>query len=97
MTDRWKPGTDLAFEHFAERFIGIDGQDPIVRCLFGGVIFLPGVAQPLLLKHTHAEVFGNFHGAVAGAGIDHNNLIGRAQAFDGTGNIALLVVGDDGC
>jgi len=38
---------DFAFEILAESFVGVDGEDPIVGGLAGGVVFLTRVAAPV--------------------------------------------------
>src|ERR1022692_4762512 len=87
---------DFGLQRFAERLIGVEGEDPLVSGLLGGPILLAGVAAPSGLDHAGPEVGGEFHGAVGGSAIQDEDLIAAAEAFDGAGDIAFFVERDDG-
>src|SRR5689334_15451976 len=49
---------DFAFQRFAESFVGIQRENPVVLALFGGVVFLPGVSAPGGIEDTRSELGG---------------------------------------
>src|SRR5579885_882158 len=86
---------DLGFQRFAQRFIGVDGENPVIGSLRGREILLIRVARPRALDHAGAELLGDLHGAVVRPAVHDQNFIHAAQAFDGAGDVALLVQSDD--
>src|SRR4051794_13643047 len=88
---------DLRFESFAQAFVGVEGQDPIVRRKFRGNILLRRVSVPRRLDHTGPELGRNFYGSVVRSTIENQDFIAAAKALNDTGNVAFFVKRDDRC
>ena len=86
---------DFAFQSFAERFVGVEREHPIVLALLGGVILLAGESAPIAFDHARAELGGELDGAIGRAAVHHHDFVATAQAFDHARNVALLIERDN--
>jgi hypothetical protein len=89
-------GANLGLEFRGESFIGVEGEDPGAGALLDGEVFLTGEALPGLEEEFGFEGGGDFKGAVGGAGVDDDDLVGELNAGEGAGQIGLFVERDDG-
>lgn len=81
-----------------DNLVGVESQHPVgaLGQVVEGKVELGRIVAPRVVNHLGAEAFGNRHGFVAGAGIDHENAIGHA--YDGAnrpGNMAGFILGED--
>ena len=87
---------DLAFESFAERFVCIDAQNPVVLTGLGSKVFLGGIATPEGFNNARAVILGELDGAVARPAVDYDDFVATAQALDCSCDVEFFVVRDDG-
>src|SRR5262249_37887638 len=86
---------DLRGKLRRDAFVGIQTEDPIVRGLLGGEVFLRGVAGPRSYKHVVGESPRDLYRAVVAFGIDDYDFVGPTNGAKGGGNVVLFVVSDD--
>ena len=89
-------GAELAAELGGELLVGVEREDPEAAALINGGVFLGGEALPRLGVDGGVEGAGDLDGAVGGAGVDDDDLVGELDAGEGAPEIGLLVVRDDG-
>ncbi len=87
---------DFGLQRLAQGFVGVEGQDPVVRRLLGRPVFLSSVSAPAGFDHPRAQVLRQFHGAVGGAAVEDQDFVAAAEALDRPRDVALLVDRDDG-
>ena len=88
-------GPDLSFERFAQRLVGIEGKNPIMRGLLCGMVLLRRIAVPGALDDARAKIGGQLDRTVNRPGIHQHDLIAASQALNGARDIALFVERDD--
>ncbi len=88
--------TDLSLKLGAKFFVGVEGEDPGADTFFDGGVLLSGEALPGLGEDFGVEGGGDGEGAVGGAGVDDDDLVGELDAGQGSGEIQFFVEGDDG-
>jgi len=87
---------DFGLEFGGESFVGIEREDPGAGASFDGEVFLTSEALPGLEEEFGFEGGSDFEGAVGGAGVDDDDLVGELDAGEGAGQIGLFVERDDG-
>ncbi len=87
---------DLSLEFGAEFFVGVEREDPGPGALFDGRVFLRREALPGLGDDGGIEGAGDLEGAVGGARVEDDNLVGELDAQEGAGKVGLFVERDDG-
>ncbi len=81
---------DLGLELGGEGFVGVEGEDPGAGALLDGEVFLSGEALPWFEEELGFEGGGDFEGAVCGAGVDDDDLVGELDAGEGAGEDSPL-------
>ena len=61
-----------------------------------GKVFLGSEAGPGTFDDVGPKEAGNLDGTIGGAGINNDDLIGPADAFEGAAKVLLLVTGYEG-
>lgn len=89
-------GADLGLEFGGEGFVGVEGEDPSSGALLDREILLTGETLPGFEEEFGFEGGGDLEGAVGGAGVDDDDLVGELDAGEGPGQIGLFVERDDG-
>ena len=89
-------GADLDLELGGEGFVGVEGEDPGSGALLDREIFLTGEALPGFEEEFGFVRGGDLEGAVGGAGVDDDDLVGELDAREGAGQIGLFVERNDG-
>jgi len=87
---------DLGLEFGGELFVGVEAENPGAGAFFDGGVFLRGEALPWFEGEFGFEGGGDLKGAVGGAGVHDDDLVGELDAGEGAGQIGLFVERDDG-
>ena len=87
---------DLGLEFGGELFVGVEGEDPGAGTFFKGRVLLCREALPGLGEDFGVEGGGDGEGAVGGAGVNDDDLVGELDAGESSGEVLLFVEGDDG-
>ena len=81
---------DLGLELRGELFVGVEREDPGAGALFDGGVLLGGEALPGFGEDVGVEGGGDGEGAVGGAGVDDDDLVGELDAGEGAGEVLPL-------
>ena len=73
-------GADLGLEFCGEFFIGVEREDPGAGAFFNGRVLLRGEALPGFGDDGGIEGAGDLKGAVGGAGVKDDDLVGELDA-----------------
>ena len=86
---------DLLLEFGGELFVGVEREDPVAGALGEGEVLLLGEAGPGAVEDSGVEAAGDVEGAVGGAGVDDDDLVGPGDAGEGAREVLFFVEGDD--
>jgi hypothetical protein len=90
------PGQERGLQRCAQLLIRIEREDPVVRGVLRGEVFLFGVTGPRAREEARAMLAGDFRGAVGAAGIDDHDFIGDGgQGSQRAGEMSLFIEGND--
>ncbi len=78
-----------------ELFVGVEREDPVAGALGEGEVLLCGEAGPGALEDRGVEAACDFKGAVGGAGVYDDDLVGPGYAGEGAREVLFFVEGDD--
>ncbi len=79
-------GFDFPGQFRRHHLVGIDVQDPVVFGAIFGITLLRPITRPVMMDDARPQAFGDGHGIVGRAAVDHDDVIG--YACDCTNTIA---------
>src|SRR5713101_8836702 len=89
------PGDSLA-KLPAHALVRVHAQYPIMACGLDGELLLRAEPKPLLLDHPRAVACGELEGAVGGARVHHDHLLGERDAFQAALELRGCDTGNEG-
>src|SRR5207244_6573108 len=94
---RFTEPADGCLQLVRDSFVSIKAEDPLVRRLFSGKLFLSRESCPVPVNYPSTMSFSYLSGLVRGTRVNHDNLISPRDRLACLPNILFFVIGDDGC
>ena len=83
-------GANLGRELRRHALVGVERQDPVVRCQSRGVILLRAVPGQPRTSTRVASLLGDRHRSIGAAGIDDDDFVGPGDRFECRRNVRRL-------
>src|SRR2546423_13002502 len=94
---RFTENADGCLQLVRDTFISIKAENPLVRSLLSGKLFLRRKSRPRPVDYPSAVSFSYLSSLVRGTRVNDDNLISPRDRLACLPNIFLFVIGDDGC